>query len=33
VKLLKQLPKGCRQGNNANAFLGGARLWTKGDPL
>jgi polyphosphate glucokinase len=33
VKLLKQLPKGCRQGVNANAFLGGARLWTKGDSL
>jgi polyphosphate glucokinase len=30
VKLLKRLPKGCRQGNNANAFLGGFRLWTDG---
>jgi polyphosphate glucokinase len=24
---LKELPAGCRQGNNANAFLGGFRLW------
>ena len=30
VKLLKQLPKGCREGNNANAFLGGFRLWADG---
>lgn len=31
VKNLKTLPKGCRKGDNANAFLGGARLWdTKG---
>jgi polyphosphate glucokinase len=27
VKKLKDLPSGCRQGNNANAFLGGFRLW------
>ncbi len=27
VKELKQLPPGCREGNNANAFLGGFRLW------
>jgi polyphosphate glucokinase len=27
VKKLKNLPSGCRQGNNANAFLGGFRLW------
>ena len=27
-KLIK-LPKGCRAGNNANAFLGGFRLWDK----
>src|ERR1700692_4016813 len=27
VKLLKELPPGCRVGNNANAFLGGLRLW------
>ena len=24
---LKKLPPGCRMGNNANAFLGGFRLW------
>ena len=24
---LKKLPKGCRAGDNANAFLGGFRLW------
>jgi polyphosphate glucokinase len=29
VKKLKALPKGCRAGNNANAFLGGFRLWDK----
>jgi polyphosphate glucokinase len=28
VKKLKELPKGCRAGDNANAFLGGFRLWT-----
>jgi hypothetical protein len=27
AKLLKELPSGCRAGNNANAFLGGFRLW------
>jgi polyphosphate glucokinase len=27
VKKLKKLPKGCRAGSNANAFLGGFRLW------
>jgi polyphosphate glucokinase len=27
VKKLKELPTGCRRGNNANAFLGGFRLW------
>jgi polyphosphate glucokinase len=27
VRLLKQLPAGCRVGDNANAFLGGFRLW------
>jgi polyphosphate glucokinase len=27
VRLLKELPKGCRAGDNANAFLGGFRLW------
>jgi len=27
VKKLKELPPGCRAGANANAFLGGFRLW------
>ena len=27
VKKLKELPPGCRRGNNANAFIGGFRLW------
>ena len=27
VKKLKTLPKGCRGGDNVNAFLGGFRLW------
>ena len=27
LKKLKALPPGCRAGNNANAFLGGFRLW------
>lgn len=27
VKILKQLPPKCRAGSNANAFLGGFRLW------
>ncbi len=27
VKKLKMLPSGCRVGDNANAFLGGFRLW------
>jgi polyphosphate glucokinase len=27
VKKLARLPKGCRAGANANAFLGGFRLW------
>jgi polyphosphate glucokinase len=31
VKKLKELPKGCRAGDNANAFLGGFRLWQKAD--
>jgi len=31
AKLLEGLPKGCRLGNNANAFVGGFRLWTKTD--
>ena len=29
VKHLQELPKGCRQGDNANAFVGGFRLWMK----
>ena len=27
VHKLKKLPPGCRTGDNANAFLGGFRLW------
>ena len=27
VKKLKEMPPGCREGDNANAFLGGFRLW------
>jgi polyphosphate glucokinase len=27
LKELKRLPKGCRAGDNANAFIGGFRLW------
>lgn len=27
VKKLDELPPGCRQGDNDNAFVGGARLW------
>jgi polyphosphate glucokinase len=27
AKLLEKLPKGCRLGDNANAFTGGCRLW------
>jgi polyphosphate glucokinase len=30
VKRLKHLPSGCRAGDNANAFLGGFRLWEEG---
>jgi polyphosphate glucokinase len=29
VKNLKELPAGCRAGENANAFLGGFRLWAE----
>jgi polyphosphate glucokinase len=29
VKHLQELPKGCRLGDNANAFVGGFRLWMK----
>jgi predicted NBD/HSP70 family sugar kinase len=28
---LQELPKGCRQGDNANAFLGGFRLWMENE--
>ena len=27
VRLLKEVPPGCRVGDNANAFIGGFRLW------
>ncbi len=27
VKQLKELPEGCRAGDNANAFVGGFRMW------
>lgn len=30
VKLLKELPTGCRPGHNRNAFTGGFRLWEPG---
>ena len=30
AKKLKKLPPGCRAGNNANAFIGGFRLWDNG---
>jgi len=32
VKKLKELPPGCRAGDNANAFVGGARLWEQTAP-
>jgi len=31
VQKLKKVPKGCRMGDNANAFRGGFRLWKKTD--
>jgi polyphosphate glucokinase len=31
VKKLKELPQGCRAGDNSNAFLGGFRLWERID--
>jgi len=31
VKKLKELPPGCRAGQNSNAFVGGLRLWEDGD--
>ena len=30
AKLLKSLPRGARRGSNANAFVGGFRLWAAG---
>lgn len=30
IHKLKKLPSGCRAGDNANAFLGGLRLWKNG---
>jgi len=33
VKLLKELPPKCRVGDNANAFLGGFRLWDESDSV
>ena len=30
VKKLKELPAGCRSGDNANAFQGGFRVWDEG---
>lgn len=32
VKHLKRLPAGSRKGDNANAFLGGFRMWAKAQP-
>ena len=32
VKKLKELPPRCRAGDNANAFLGGFRLWEEAKP-
>lgn len=31
VRKLNKLPSGCRAGDNANAFVGGFRLWEKAD--
>lgn len=31
VKKLEKLPPGCRAGDNANAFIGGFRLWANAD--
>ena len=31
VKKLKELPPNCRAGDNANAFVGGFRLWESAD--
>jgi polyphosphate glucokinase len=32
VRLLEELPAGCRAGDNANAFVGGFRLWDEVAP-
>jgi len=32
VRLLKELPPGCRVGDNTNAFIGGFRLWEEAKP-
>jgi polyphosphate glucokinase len=32
AKKLNKLPPGCRRGDNANAFLGGFRLWDEASP-
>jgi polyphosphate glucokinase len=32
VRMLHELPKGCRVGENANAFIGGFRLWENAVP-
>ena len=32
VRKLKELPTGCRVGDNANAFVGGFRLWEEAAP-
>ena len=29
VRLLEELPPGCRRGDNKDAFVGGFRLWGK----
>jgi polyphosphate glucokinase len=31
VRKLEELPTGCRAGDNANAFVGGFRLWEEAD--
>jgi polyphosphate glucokinase len=33
VRLLKELPPGCRAGKNAHAFQGGFRLWDAPEPM
>jgi polyphosphate glucokinase len=31
ISKLKELPPNCRAGDNANAFVGGFRLWERAD--